>query len=187
VPEEGHNHLATGTANSRVGAHGFGESRIALRVRNVEWHAFTDDLHVWSVGGERPRIASPQNRVTSGVEAPECGEFDLSAIDPCEKARMCFQEAHGTGQDRVEHRLHVRLRLTDDAQNVTGRGLLVQSSGQVTVARLQLLEQPHILDGNNCLVSEGLEHGDFAVGEWTEPALWPPTPDGDYSNWLLAP
>ena len=33
--------------------------------------------------------------------------------------------------------------------------------GQVAVARLQLLEQPHVLDGDHGLVGEGLEERDL--------------------------
>jgi hypothetical protein len=35
------------------------------------------------------------------------------------------------------------------------------------VARLQLLEQPHVLDGDHGLVGEGLEQRDVLVGERT--------------------
>ena len=37
---------------------------------------------------------------------------------------------------RLEHRLEIRLRLADDAQDVAGRRLLIERRGQVSVARL---------------------------------------------------
>src|SRR5262249_12356592 len=69
----------------------------------------------------------------------------------------------------------ISLRLTDDAQNVACRGLLVERRGQLPVARLQLLEQPHVLDGDDSLVGEGTEQGDLAVGEPS--GFYPPNTD----------
>jgi hypothetical protein len=57
--------------------------------------------------------------------------------------------------------LEVRGRATDDTQNLRTRCLLLQRL-------LRLVEQPHVLNGNDCLVGEGLEEGDLPVGEGTE-------------------
>ena len=46
-----------------------------------------------------------------------------------------------------------------------GRRLLLQRLREVAVARLQLLEQPHVLDGDDRLVGEGLEQRDLLVRE----------------------
>jgi len=43
--------------------------------------------------------------------------------------------------------------------------LAVEGLGQIPVARLELLEQPHVLDGDHGLVGEGLEEGDLAGRE----------------------
>src|SRR5262249_40445408 len=40
--------------------------------------------------------------------------------------------------------------------------------GQRTILPLQLREQPHILDRNGGLVSEGLEESDLLVAEWPD-------------------
>ena len=61
--------------------------------------------------------------------------------------------------DRLEHWLHVALRLADHPQDFAGRCLLLQRLGQVSVARLQLVKQPCVLDCDHRLVGEGLEHG----------------------------
>ena len=37
---------------------------------------------------------------------------------------------------------------------------------QLARARLHLLEQPHVLDGDDRLVGEGLDELDLLVGEW---------------------
>ncbi len=67
--------------------------------------------------------------------------------------------------DGVEDRLHVRLRLADHPEDLGGGGLLIQRVRQVTVARLELLEETHVLDRDDRLVGEGLEQGDLALGE----------------------
>src|SRR4029453_13932370 len=74
--------------------------------------------------------------------------------------------------DRVEYGLHVGLRVRDGTQDLTRRRLLIQRLGhlgmrlgQRLILLLQLGEQPHILDRNDSLVSEGLEELDLFVRE----------------------
>ena len=75
------------------------------------------------------------------------------------------QSRAGALRDRVEHRLEVGRRARDDAQDLAGGGLLLQRLGEVAVARLQLLEQPDVLDGDDRLVRERLQQRDLLVGE----------------------
>ena len=70
--------------------------------------------------------------------------------------------------DRIEHRLHVGRRAADDPQDLRGRGLLVERLGDLAVARLQLLEQPRVLDRDHCLIGEGLQQRDLFLGELTD-------------------
>src|SRR5215468_9693128 len=72
---------------------------------------------------------------------------------------------YGAGENRIEYRLYVRLRAADDTQDVAGRRLRVERRGQLAVARLQLREQPHILNGDDGLVGEGPEQSDLVVRE----------------------
>ena len=46
-----------------------------------------------------------------------------------------------------------------------GGGLLLERLGQLAVPRLELLEQPHVLDRDHRLVGEGLQQRDLRVGE----------------------
>ena len=46
---------------------------------------------------------------------------------------------------------------------------------QLRVARLQLLEEPHVLDGDHCLIGEGLQQRDLLVAE--RPHFRPPDDD----------
>src|SRR5262249_18026314 len=98
----------------------------------------------------------PQRGVPSAVGAREGDELDLISRDTGHYARVPIQQADGTAHDRVEHRLHVRLRTADDAQDVAGGGLPAQRRGQLTVTCLELGEQPDVLDGDDRLVGEGL-------------------------------
>ena len=57
--------------------------------------------------------------------------------------------------------------LRDDAQDLAGRRLLLQRLDQVAVAGVELLEEPHVLDGDHRLVGEGLQQLDVADGKAT--------------------
>ncbi len=74
------------------------------------------------------------------------------------------RELAGAGDDRVEHRLDIERRAhgpTDLAQ----RRELLNRLGQLARARLQLLEEADVLDGDDGLVGEGLEQLDLTIGE----------------------
>ena len=45
---------------------------------------------------------------------------------------------------------------------------MLQRLAQFRVALLDLLEQAHVLDGDDRLVGESLEEVDLLVGEWTD-------------------
>jgi hypothetical protein len=103
--------------------------------------------------GKRAR----RGRVDGVVRARERGELDRIAMNPRQEASVGAQQTHCAVHDCLEYRLDIRLRLADDTQNVTGRCLLVERRGQVAVARLEFGEQPHVLDGDDGLVGEGLQ------------------------------
>ena len=81
-----------------------------------------------------------------------------------------FQEDHGVhrGAERyrrsdngVQHRLHVRGRVRDDAEHAARRRLLLQRLAKFRRARPHLLEESHILDGNDGLVRERFDELDL--------------------------
>ena len=74
----------------------------------------------------------------------------------------------GALNDGVKHRLHVGRRAADDAEHLGGRGLMLQGLAQFRVAFLQFFEQPHVLDGNDGLVCEGLQQSDLLLREWAD-------------------
>src|SRR5262249_40788658 len=103
----------------------------------------------------------------AGLVGPrERDERDLIALDPSQSAPVSAEQPDAAAHYRVEHRLDISLRLTNDTQNVTGGGLLVQSGGKVTVARLQLLEQANVLNGDHRLIGESIQQRDLSLGKW---------------------
>ena len=63
----------------------------------------------------------------------------------------------GALDDSVKDRLHVRRRAADDAEHLGRCRLMLQRLAQFRVALLQFFKQPHVLDGDDRLVSERLE------------------------------
>jgi hypothetical protein len=76
-------------------------------------------------------------------------------------------------RDHVKDGLHVGRRLADNLEDLAGGRLLLQGRGQLAIARLELAEQPHVLDGDHRLVGERLEQLHVRVGEGV------PLPVGD--------
>ena len=58
---------------------------------------------------------------------------------------------------RLEDRLEIEGGAADHLEQLAGRRLLLERDPQLAVARLQLGEQAHVLDGDDRLVGERLE------------------------------
>jgi hypothetical protein len=86
-------------------------------------------------------------------------------VDDEERATLRAADLDAAPGDRVEDWLGVHRRGPDDPQNLASRGLLIQGLGQFAIARLQLPEQPHVLNGDDGLVGEGLQQLHFRVQE----------------------
>src|SRR5215472_4983850 len=92
------------------------------------------------------------------------GEMKQLAVELDERAKESAAQRHRALDDRVEHRLHVRRRAADNAQDLGGGRLLLErlrdlrmglSEGAILL--LKLREQPHILDRNDGLGRKGLK------------------------------
>ena len=80
-------------------------------------------------------------------------------------SRDAVAEPSGALCNAVQHGLDIGGRAADDAEDL-GRGrLLLERFGQFAVARLQLVEHPHVLDRDRRLVGEGLDQFDLLRGE----------------------
>ena len=89
--------------------------------------------------------------------------MDHLAVKAEQGAEAGIAETDRPLDDGVEHRLDVGRRLTDHAQNLARRRLLLQRLAYLGMGRrerliflLQLLEQPHVLDRDHGLVAERL-------------------------------
>ncbi len=100
------------------------------------------------------------------------------AVEPQERAEEAGAQPHGAPDDGVEDRLHVGLRATDDAQDLARGRLLLERFCQIAVARLQLLEQPHVLDGDQRLIGERAKQLDLSLAE----LAWLTPTDGDRAD-----
>jgi hypothetical protein len=89
----------------------------------------------------------------------------LVTREPRDRGYESSQQPHGAFHDSVENRLNVRLGAANDPQDIAGRGLLVECGSQLAVARLELGEQPDILDRDDGLVGERLQQRDLAIRE----------------------
>src|SRR5438094_566991 len=67
--------------------------------------------------------------------------------------------------DRVQHRLDIRGRAADDAQDLGGSRLVLQRLAEGGVSLHKLMEQPHVLDGDHRLVRERLQQGNLIACE----------------------
>ena len=74
-------------------------------------------------------------------------------------------ELHGDSTSVVEHRVEIERRAADDLQHIGGRRLLRERFLEVARLGLHLLEQPHVLDGDDGLIGEGLDELDLARRE----------------------
>ena len=68
------------------------------------------------------------------------------------------------GDDRIEHQLDIERR-AEGVTDLTQRRQLLDRLGQFGGPLLQLLEQAHVLDGDDGLVGERLEKADLALGK----------------------
>ena len=71
----------------------------------------------------------------------------------------------GTLDDCLESGPDFRWRRGDDREDVAARSLVGKGLGEIARSRLYLIKQPHILDRDHRLVSEGLDQFDLPVGE----------------------
>ena len=85
------------------------------------------------------------------------GRKEIFSVDS-EDARVDrVAQSGGVLGESVHDGLNVRRRTGNNAQDLTRRCLLLQGLGEITVAPLQFVEQPHILDRDHRLSSKRLE------------------------------
>ena len=104
-----------------------------------------DHVGSHAVGRAQPKlpIALVEHVHNSGIGAGELGRL---------------------GDDGVQHGLQVE-RGVDRLADLAERAQLLDRLRKFARARLHLVEQPHVLDRDHCLVGEGCDQLDLLVGE----------------------
>ena len=77
-------------------------------------------------------------------------------IDSVAKPRRAFRHS-------IQHRLNIRRRAGDHAQNLARRRLLFQCFGELPVAGIEFVEQADVLDGDDRLASKCLQELDLFI------------------------
>src|SRR5262249_9069665 len=72
----------------------------------------------------------------------------------------------------IDHRCQLAGRATDDLQDLRRRRLLLQGLGERARARLYIVEQAGVLDGDYRLIGEGLQQRDLALREQSNLGTW---------------
>ncbi len=115
--------------------------------------------------------ASRRQALALGVRQPIGREIVVSGVVvafrllPSDCGHIRLAKLRGRLGQRIEHRLQIERRAADDFQHVRRRRLLLQRLAQFGGARLHLVEQADILDGDHGLVGEGLDKLDLAIRE----------------------
>src|SRR5215831_2683650 len=99
-----------------------------------------------------PDVVGPHQVVFAVLQLEEKGMFRLA------QARRCLQ-------DGINYWLQLVGRARNDVEHVTDRSLIVERFLDLARARLHLVEQPHVLNGDDRLVGEGGDEVNLLVGE----------------------
>src|SRR5439155_4797981 len=110
------------------------------------------------------RVHCTDRLVALRIDALKSGQADQLAIVELYLAIGRSAQAARTPRDDVEHWLGVGLGAADGVQDFRRRRLLVERRREITVAHLQLFEQPHVLDRDDGLVGEGFHERYLLVG-----------------------
>jgi len=140
--------------------------RVALDIRQVKEATLANDPRaVEIIGGERLRELHAEPLDALRPNAVRGGDANQVAVHDEDRAAESGTHCDRAAGDRLEDRLGVGRRAPDDAQDLARRRLLIEGLAEFAIARLQLPEQPHILDGDDGLIGEGLHQRDLLVGE----------------------
>ena len=101
-----------------------------------------------------------------------CKKMQSLAIPAVDIAKFCIADADGILQHGRKDRLKIAGRATDDLEHLRRGCLLLKrfrevggALGEVGGPLTQFVEQPRVLDSDNCLSSEVLSQCNLSVGE----------------------
>src|SRR5262245_8448964 len=135
-------------------------------VGNMQYFFAATDAGEWIV-----RVLARDVRTSPHVlsiirrQAERCCRMERATVVTEQYTKCRFADAYRIPQHGLEHRLQFTRRRADDLQYLRGRSLLLQRLAEIGGARLHLVEQPHVLDRDYCLVGEGGEQIDLSLRE----------------------
>ena len=94
--------------------------------------------------------------------------IEALTVDAKDHRIVGVTQPRGIFRNNIQHRLDIGRRTGDHAQNLARRGLLLQCFGEVTIARLLLVNKPRVLDRDHRLIGEGFKQFDLPVRERTD-------------------
>ena len=103
------------------------------------------------------------DHVVTGLQ----NEVARNLVEAVDRATLRIRHGAGVFQNSRQHNLQVESRancLGDRAKSLE----FSNRTREFVCFRLDLLEQPHILNANNCLVGEGCYQVVLLVGEWLD-------------------
>src|SRR5258705_13288686 len=145
--------------------------RIALQIGRQGPNIFDVDHLVGSGNGAEAALrvrlelrVRPRGGV-GGWHIVERNGTEASLFVKVHLAEICPANSRRVLQHLLENRLQFAGRGTDDLEDFRGCRLLLKRFRQVTRARLDFIEQPHILDGDHRLVGEGFGQFNLLCGK----------------------
>jgi hypothetical protein len=127
-------------------------------------HTFSPPNDKWGFLGraEMESIWRPPRQAADLASPPQLRELAIPAVDT---AYVGVANPNGIRQHGFKRRLEVVGRVWDNAKHLRGGGLLLQRLGEVVGALAQLIEQPRVLDGDDCLSGEVRDQSDLLIGD----------------------
>src|SRR6516162_6259708 len=92
-----------------------------------------------------------------------CGE--RAVIMKVQSAKICLAKTRSVCKHGVKYRGELARRTRYDTQHLRGSRLLLQRITQIGGALAQLVEQPHVLDGDDGLGGKVADQFNLLVGE----------------------
>src|SRR5262249_8671343 len=134
--------------------------KIVLRtdIRDVQRPMLEHPTNMWRIDTDLNAVRVHETKMSHRNQSVIFIESQHNVVNPT--------NSRGAFDDGIEDRLNVRGRAADDAQHLGGRRLMLQGLSQFCIALLDLLKQPHVLDGDHRLVREGFEERYLLFGEW---------------------
>jgi hypothetical protein len=163
LPKEGHGERRVVAEASRVTASA-GELVCRRKIIHVDSSPLQDSLSADSIRGERHPIV--EYGLLQGYRPMVRRHPKVRTLDAEDHGIDSIAELRRRSRDCFENWLSLGRRARYHPQDLSRGRLLLKRHGEVTVTCLQLLEQPHVLNGDDGLVREGLQEIDLFFREW---------------------